>query len=108
MGGSGIDELSEISTSDLLGREVMKAHTELIEARIKNKVVLVTGAGGSIGSELCRQILTFGPSRLIALDVSEAALFKIIAEKLARPNSNNHLYNDPNIKGSLVLDIVPF
>ena len=88
VGGSGIDELSEISTSDLLGREVMKAHTELIEARIKNKVVLVTGAGGSIGSELCRQILTFGPSRLIALDVSEAALFKIIAEIDGRCDNN--------------------
>jgi len=80
VGNSGITALSELSTSDLLGRKSMRAHTELIDARINGKAVLVTGAGGSIGSELCRQIVGYGPRRLVIFDVSEAALFSIIEE----------------------------
>jgi FlaA1/EpsC-like NDP-sugar epimerase len=72
--------LQDLDMSDLLGREVVKADDVLLKSNIFNKVVLVTGAGGSIGSELCRQILSFLPKKLILLDVSEFSLYTIHEE----------------------------
>lgn len=67
----------EVDVGDLLGRQPVAAFKELLVGSIADKVVLVTGAGGSIGSELCRQICQLGPKRLILLDHSEPALYQI-------------------------------
>ena len=57
-GKSRVDDLSDVDVKDLLGRDAVPANPQLLEACITGKNVMVTGAGGSIGSELCRQILT--------------------------------------------------
>ena len=67
---------------DLLGRDVVPPKPELLEACISDKVVMVTGAGGSIGSELCRQILKLQPAQLILFEMSEFALYCIEQELL--------------------------
>lgn len=75
-----IDELREVSVDELLGRKAVEPIPELLSANITNKVVMVSGAGGSIGKELCRQIVQHQPSKLILLDVSEAFLYEINQE----------------------------
>jgi FlaA1/EpsC-like NDP-sugar epimerase len=75
-----ISDLREISADDLLGRDAVPPDPELIERTIRDKAVMVTGAGGSIGSELTRQIIKQRPARLVLLDVSEAALYQIESE----------------------------
>ena len=82
-----IEDLKEINIHDLLGRELTKPNTNLLKVRISNKVVLVTGAGGSIGSELCRQIVNLKPKKLILFDFSESSLYKIDQE-LSRADNN--------------------
>ena len=72
-----VNDLLEIDISDLLGRETAKPNATLLRTNITKKVVLVTGAGGSIGSELCRQILLLNPKKLILFDISESSLYKI-------------------------------
>ena len=69
--------LKEVSIEDLLGREPANIDTERINAFIQNKIVLVTGAAGSIGSELSRQIIQFSPFQLIILDIDESSLFDL-------------------------------
>lgn len=69
--------LKELTIEDLLGREPTNIDTEEIKNFITNKVVLVSGAAGSIGSELCRQILQFSPAKLICLDIDESGLFDL-------------------------------
>jgi len=68
-------DLRELDFEDLLGRDAVSPNTLLLSRNIRGKVVLVTGAGGSIGSELCRQILRVGPAQLLMLDISEFALY---------------------------------
>lgn len=70
----------DLDMNDLLGRPVVPPDPELLRKNIENKVVLVTGAGGSIGSELCRQIILFSPASLILLDNSEYSLYSIYEE----------------------------
>jgi len=72
-----IDQLRTVSIVDLLGREVVPPIEQLLEKNILNKVVLVSGAGGSIGSEISRQISTLKPLKLILLDNSEFSLYRI-------------------------------
>ena len=79
-GKAKIDELHEVSIDDLLGRDSVKPNKELLQANIKNKVVMITGAGGSIGSELCRQILTQRPKKIVLMELSEFALYQINGE----------------------------
>ncbi|UCA10517.1 nucleoside-diphosphate sugar epimerase/dehydratase [Aeromonas enteropelogenes] len=76
-GSARIDQLKEVSIDDLLGRDPVAPITHLLEANIKGKMVMVTGAGGSIGSELCRQILRCQPSRLVLFELSEYALYSL-------------------------------
>jgi len=78
-----ISDLHDLDMNDLLGRAVVPPEVGLLEKNIRNKVVLVTGAGGSIGSELCRQINRFSPKSLILIDSSEHALY-LIYEELKR------------------------
>lgn len=75
-----IDELREVSVDELLGREPVSPMANLMSANIKNKIVLVSGAGGSIGKELCRQIIREKPKKLVLLDVCEAFLYEINQE----------------------------
>ena len=75
-----INDLLEINLRDLLGREPVKPNTELLSLSISKKVVLVTGAGGSIGAELCRQIVSQKPEKLILFDISESSLYLIEQE----------------------------
>jgi FlaA1/EpsC-like NDP-sugar epimerase len=79
-GNARVDEVQEISVTDLLGREPVAPVQHLFESCIRAKTVLVTGAGGSIGSELCRQILHLAPTRLLLLEMSELALYSIDQE----------------------------
>ncbi|MBW8356910.1 MAG: polysaccharide biosynthesis protein [Pseudomonas sp.] len=75
-----VDDIQEVDIADLLGRDSVPAQGDLLAHCIKGKTILVTGAGGSIGSELCRQILSLGPTALILLDHSEFNLYSILSE----------------------------
>jgi len=86
-GKINIDDLREIDIKDLLGREIVKANKELLCKDISNKIVAVTGAGGSIGSELCRQVVFLKPKALILYEMSEIALYTIEKE-LSRISPN--------------------
>jgi FlaA1/EpsC-like NDP-sugar epimerase len=70
----------EVAYRDLIGRETVKLDEKLIEACIKGQRIMVTGAGGSIGSELCRQICRFGPEKIILFERAESPLFEIDLE----------------------------
>lgn len=72
-----VSDIREVDIIDLLGRDPVPPKTELLEKNIKNKVVMVTGAGGSIGSELCRQIMKHQPKYLVLFEMSEFALYSI-------------------------------
>ncbi|VVM47968.1 UDP-N-acetyl-alpha-D-glucosamine C6 dehydratase [Pseudomonas fluorescens] len=75
-----VDDIQEVDIADLLGRDAVPAQGELLEHCIKGQSVLVTGAGGSIGSELCRQILELGPTTLLLFEHSEFNLYSILSE----------------------------
>jgi len=75
-----IGDLREVRIDDVLGREKVGPNSSLLHTDIKDKVVMVTGAGGSIGSELCRQILNLGANKLILFEQSELALYTIDKE----------------------------
>ena len=79
-GKSKVNELQEIDIEDLLGRDAVEPFADLITANIHDKVVMVTGAGGSIGSELCRQIVQQQPNTLVLFEMSEFALYKVDQE----------------------------
>ncbi len=79
-GKVSVADLRELDIDDLLGREPVSPNHILLAKNIVGKVVLVTGAGGSIGSELCRQIMAVGPSRLLLIEQSEFALYAIHQE----------------------------
>ncbi|MEI7445865.1 MAG: nucleoside-diphosphate sugar epimerase/dehydratase [Burkholderiales bacterium] len=79
-GQVNVDWLRRIELEDLLGREPVKLDADQLRSRLTGKIVLVTGAGGSIGSELCRQIVRFHPARLVLFDVSEFALYTLAQE----------------------------
>ncbi|MDT8993082.1 nucleoside-diphosphate sugar epimerase/dehydratase [Curvibacter sp. APW13] len=85
-GKVSISDLRELDIDDLLGRDPVDPDPQLFGLNIQGKVVMVTGAGGSIGSELCRQILAVGPCTLLLVELSEFALYAIhqeLEEKLA-------------------------
>jgi FlaA1/EpsC-like NDP-sugar epimerase len=82
-GNPAVADIRQVDVADLLGRDVVAPDPGLFARNIAGKVVLVTGAGGSIGSELCRQILTQRPRRLVLVDHSEFALYSIEHELLA-------------------------
>lgn len=75
-----VSDIQEVDIADLLGRETVDPIDELLTRNISNKVVMVTGAGGSIGSELCRQILHSSPKSLVLYDASEINLYQIERE----------------------------
>ncbi|MFM7269122.1 MAG: polysaccharide biosynthesis protein [Cyanobium sp.] len=75
-----VSDLQPVAIEDLLGREPSRPDPLLLEASVRGKSVLITGAGGSIGSEICRQVLQLGASRLVLVDNSEYALYSIDRE----------------------------
>ena len=77
MGTVTVSDLRELDVEDLLGREPVLPNNVLLGKNVFEKIVLVTGAGGSIGSELCRQIIDIGPKKLILFEQSEYALYQI-------------------------------
>lgn len=79
-GRASVDDLREVDVNDLLGRDPVLPNEALLDACIRGKVVMVTGAGGSIGSELCRQIVRLSPARLVLFEMSELALYSIERE----------------------------
>jgi len=92
------DELQEVDIADLLGRDAVDPNQELFHANIAEKVVMVTGAGGSIGSEICRQIIQLKPAKLVLLELNEFGLYSIDKEL-------NHSLS--LIKEKITFDIVP-
>src|SRR5712692_4465164 len=74
-GEASINQFREVSLEDLLGRDPVQIDLEAVRKGIAGRTIIVTGAAGSIGSELCRQILEYGPARLVCLDQSETGLF---------------------------------
>src|SRR6266478_2885320 len=81
-----VNQLRDVSLEDLLGREPVQIDLEAVRREIASRTVVVTGAAGSIGSELCRQILDYNPARLICLDQSETGLFLLRLELEAHQN----------------------
>ncbi len=75
-----VSQLRNVAIEDLLGREPVQLDTALIAGRLNGAVVMVTGAGGSIGSEICRQVCRFGPSKLLLVEQAENALFQVHRE----------------------------
>ena len=93
-GKVGVDEVRDIDIEDLLGRDIVPPNPELLGACIIGQSVMVTGAGGSIGSELCRQIININPARLILLDTFEYGLYEVereLKEKLSSIENGDHI-----------------
>lgn len=93
-GSARVDQLRPVQIEELLGRTPVEPKPELMHRLITGRSVLVTGAGGSIGSELCRKALAQGPDRLVLLDASEHTLYSIemeLRERLARERSTIRL-----------------
>jgi FlaA1/EpsC-like NDP-sugar epimerase len=86
-GQARVDDIRDVEVKELLSRDPVPPSPKLLGATITGKGVLVTGAGGSIGSELCRQILALKPARIILLELSEASLYRI-EKKLAKLAAN--------------------
>ncbi len=91
-----VDQLKQVDIADLLGRESVAPDLELMAGNIRDKVVMVTGAGGSIGSELCRQIINQKPTKLVLFDHSEFNLYSIEKELREYINDNK-----------LVVELIP-
>lgn len=80
LGHASIDQVRDVSIEDILGRDPVPPNEELLGRCVTNKNVMVTGAGGSIGSELCRQLIELEPHTMVLVERSEYALFKIESE----------------------------
>ena len=79
-GNARVEDVRDVDAGDLLGRDPVPPNAQLLDACISGKVVMVTGAGGSIGSELCRQIIRLRPAQLLLFEMSELALYNIERE----------------------------
>ncbi len=101
-----LSQIRQIDLEDLLGREAVMIDTPHVEALLRDRVVMVTGAGGSIGSELCRQILKFKPAQLVAFDLSEYAIYKLTEEIRERFPEQAMVPVIGDAKDSLLLDQV--
>jgi len=83
------NQIQKVRIEDLLGRKEIKLSVENINAQIKDKVILVTGAAGSIGSEIARQILRFGPKQLVLLDQAESPIYDLDMELRSKRSNIN-------------------
>ncbi len=96
-GRLNISQIRSVEIEDLLGRDKVDLDNAGLKNLIQNKTILISGAGGSIGSELCRQIISFNPKRLICLDISEIALYKI-EQEFVHLNFSRGIYLVADIK----------
>jgi len=97
-GKVGISQVRKVDVEDLLGRDPVKLDSSSLSHLIANSTVLVTGAGGSIGSELCRQIVKFNPKTLICMDVSKFSLYKLEQEFSAQNLPTHIVYLTCDVK----------
>jgi FlaA1/EpsC-like NDP-sugar epimerase len=91
-GEASINQFREVRLEDLLGRETVQIDLEAVRSQIVAQTIIVTGAAGSIGSELCRQILDYSPARIICLDQSETGLFLLRLELDTHQNGTQVAY----------------
>jgi FlaA1/EpsC-like NDP-sugar epimerase len=109
----GMSDLHDLDMNDLLGRKAVEPNIALLEKNIRGKNVLVTGAGGSIGAELCRQIIKSSPRALILIDANEHALYSINEElkelisrqEKAKPSKDGD-FGSPSVK-ELTIILIP-
>ena len=92
--GISVNKMRDVDLRDLIGREEVKLDKSGIEKYINNKIVLVTGGGGSIGSELCRQIAKFNPKLFLILDIYENNAYDL---------QNELSYNEPNLNKKVII-----
>ena len=100
-GKLSFSDVRELNVEDLLGRDSVPPQADLLEACISDKVVMVTGAGGSIGSELCRQVLKLKPSKFILYEMSEFALYSIEHELIKQLKAQNEKIEILAVLGSV-------
>jgi len=91
-GKVAISKFRPVRVEDLLGRDPVYIDLNAVKSRIANRVVMVTGAAGSIGSELCRQILEYGPAELLCLDQSETGMFYLERELSCNRNGCRQMF----------------
>ena len=103
-GNVNIGDFREVSIEDFLGRKSVSQEVESIFSYIKGKRVLVTGAGGSIGSELCRQIAGFEPELLIMVDIGDTELFYITQEMNDKLRQNSNISILADVKDEVAMD----
>ena len=99
-----ISRLRSVDVEDILGRELINLSESKIKQDINNGTILITGAGGSIGSELCRQILQFKPKTIVCLDISEFALYKLEESFNKNNNKINFIFLLGDIKNSNLIN----
>jgi FlaA1/EpsC-like NDP-sugar epimerase len=92
LGRVPVSQLREVNIEDLLGRDSVQLDNDVVREQIVGKVILVTGAAGSIGSELCRQILRHSPAKLIALDQAETPMFYLQLQLTKEPAGDRVVY----------------
>ena len=92
LGRVSVSQLREVNIEDLLGRDSVRLDNDVVREQIVGKVILVTGAAGSIGSELCRQILRHSPAKLIALDQAETPMFYLQLQLTKQPAGDRVVY----------------
>ena len=78
--GFEMDRLRDVSVADLLGREIVKLDVTVLKSEFQDKIILVTGAGGSIGSEICRQVIRFEPKKILLVGQGENSIYQIHRE----------------------------
>jgi FlaA1/EpsC-like NDP-sugar epimerase len=103
-GQAFLSQVRHIDLEDLLGREPVKIDMPHVEALLHGRVVMVTGAGGSIGSELCRQIMRFSPAQVVAVDLSEYAMYRLTEEFRDRYPDTPVISIVGDVKDSLLIE----
>ena len=103
-GKVSVSQIRKVDVEDLLGRDAVKLDNSGLQKLIDHQTVMVTGAGGSIGSELCRQIVKFNPKILICLDISEFSLYQLEQELGAQKLPSRLVYVTTDVKNKTRLD----
>ncbi|MFZ3087194.1 MAG: nucleoside-diphosphate sugar epimerase/dehydratase [Methylotenera sp.] len=103
-GKVSISQIRKVDVEDLLGRDAVKLDNSGLQKLIDGQAVLVSGAGGSIGSELCRQIVKFNPSVLVCLDISEFSLYQLEQELSSLKLATKLVYMTCDVKNKVRID----